>query len=59
MQRLLHHAATLASPEVVAELARRVADVDTPEDGVTALWEAVVSGSPDNARALADAGADP
>ncbi|WP_335941080.1 ankyrin repeat domain-containing protein [Streptomyces sp. PTD5-9] len=59
VERLLHRAATLASPEVVAELARRVADVDTTEDGVTALWEAVVSGRPDNARALADAGADP
>ncbi|MFF7249230.1 ankyrin repeat domain-containing protein [Embleya sp. NPDC008237] len=57
--RPLHRAAVFGSPEVVAELARRVADVDALEDGVTALWEAVVSGKPDNARALAAAGADP
>jgi hypothetical protein len=43
----------------VTELARRVADVDALECGVTALWEAVVSRKPDNARALAAAGADP
>ncbi|WP_414170644.1 ankyrin repeat domain-containing protein [Streptoverticillium reticulum] len=57
--RPLHRAAAFGSPEVVAELARRVADVDALEDGVTALWEAVLSGRPDNARALATAGADP
>lgn len=57
--RPLHRAATLGSPEVVAELARRVADVDALEDGTTALWEAVLSHRPDNARALAAAGADP
>lgn len=57
--RPLHRAAAFGSPEVVAELARRVADVDALEDGVTALWEAVLSGRPDNARALAAAGADP
>ncbi|MEV5086090.1 hypothetical protein AB0K74_48020 [Streptomyces sp. NPDC056159] len=43
----------------MAELARRVADVDALENGVTALWEAVVSRKPDNARALAAAGANP
>ncbi|MFB7940000.1 ankyrin repeat domain-containing protein [Streptomyces sp. NPDC056049] len=57
--RPLHRAAVFGSPEVVAELARRVEDVDAPENGVTALWEAVVSRKPDNARALAAAGADP
>ncbi|MGV9697135.1 ankyrin repeat domain-containing protein [Streptomyces sp. NPDC003470] len=57
--RPLHRAAAFGSPEVVAELAGRVADVDALENGVTALWEAVVSGKPDNARALASAGADP
>ncbi|MFF0018524.1 ankyrin repeat domain-containing protein [Streptomyces sp. NPDC005374] len=57
--RPLHRAATFGSAEVVAELAGRVADVDALENGVTALWEAVVSKKPDNARALAAAGADP
>ncbi|GAA2429116.1 hypothetical protein GCM10010405_09880 [Streptomyces macrosporus] len=47
------------SPEVVAELARRVADVDALEGGTTALWEAVLSKRSDNARALAAAGTDP
>ncbi|MFE4518208.1 ankyrin repeat domain-containing protein [Kitasatospora sp. NPDC056783] len=58
-RRPLHRAATVGSPEVVAELAGRVADVDAPEDGTTALWEAVVARRPDNARALVAAGADP
>ncbi|MEU7164404.1 ankyrin repeat domain-containing protein [Streptomyces morookaense] len=57
--RPLHRAAAFGSPEVVAELARRVADVDALDDGVTALWEAVFHGRPENARALAAAGADP
>ncbi|MGR6970713.1 ankyrin repeat domain-containing protein [Streptomyces cynarae] len=57
--RPLHRAAWCGSPEVVAELARRVADVDALEYGTTALWEAVLSDRPDNARALAAAGADP
>lgn len=57
--RPLHRAAVFGSAEAVAELARRVADVDALEDGVTALWEAVMSGRPANARALAAAGADP
>ncbi|MCQ4040865.1 ankyrin repeat domain-containing protein [Streptantibioticus rubrisoli] len=57
--RPLHRAAVFGSPDVVAELARRVADVDALENGTTALWEAVVSRRPDNARALAAAGADP
>jgi hypothetical protein len=57
--RALHRAAVFGSPEVVTELAARVADVDALEAGATALWEAVVAGRPGNARALADAGADP
>ncbi|MFF1442166.1 ankyrin repeat domain-containing protein [Streptomyces sp. NPDC058295] len=57
--RPLHHAAAFGASEVVAELAGRVADVDDVENGVTALWEAVVSRKPENARALAAAGADP
>ncbi|MFC8420528.1 ankyrin repeat domain-containing protein [Streptomyces sp. NPDC057236] len=57
--RPLHRAAMSGSPQVVAELAGRVADVDATENGVTALWEAVVSRKPDNARILAAAGADP
>ncbi|WP_327579713.1 DUF6461 domain-containing protein [Streptomyces sp. NBC_00145] len=43
----------------MAELARRVRDVDALDDGTTALWEAVMENRPDNARALAAAGADP
>ncbi|MES5821683.1 ankyrin repeat domain-containing protein [Streptomyces sp. RG80] len=57
--RPLHRAVLSGSPEVVAELARRVADVDALENGTTALWDAVVSDRTDNARALAAAGADP
>ncbi|WP_327266184.1 ankyrin repeat domain-containing protein [Streptomyces sp. NBC_01232] len=57
--RPLHRAAVFGSSEVVAEIAGRVADVDALEGGVTALWEAVVSRKPENARALAAAGADP
>ena len=56
----LHRAATYGSPEVVAELAHRVSDVDAREpDGSTALWQAVMNRRPDNARALVAAGADP
>nr|WP_236719102.1 ankyrin repeat domain-containing protein [Wenjunlia vitaminophila] len=57
--RPLHLAAMSGSPQVVAELARRVADVDALENGTTALWEAVLFDRPDNARALAAVGADP
>ncbi|WP_317621462.1 ankyrin repeat domain-containing protein [Streptomyces sp. CBMA123] len=58
-RRPLHRAVRYGSPEAVAELARRAADVDALEDGTTALWEAVLSDRPDTARALAAAGADP
>ncbi|MFD5142881.1 DUF6461 domain-containing protein [Streptomyces sp. NPDC058401] len=57
--RPLHRAAVWGTPRVVAELARHVVDVDALQDGTTALWEAVWSDRPDNARALAAAGADP
>lgn len=57
--RPLHRAAVFGSAEVVAELAGRVGDVDALENGVTALWEAVMARKPANARALAAAGADP
>ncbi|WP_435877852.1 ankyrin repeat domain-containing protein [Streptomyces kurssanovii] len=57
--RALHRAAVFGSPEVVAELAGRVADVDALDGGTTALWEAVLAGRQANARALAAAGADP
>jgi hypothetical protein len=55
----LHDAAESRSPEEVAELARRVEDVDAEWDGHTALWAAVYEGRHDNARALVAAGADP
>ncbi|WP_116201365.1 ankyrin repeat domain-containing protein [Amycolatopsis circi] len=55
----LHAAAEFGSPEVVAELARRVDDVDAMSAGCTALWRAVAAHQPENARALVAAGADP
>jgi hypothetical protein len=55
----LHEAARYGSPEVVAELAGRVDDVDEEYDGRTALWCAVYENRADNARVLAAAGADP
>lgn len=57
--RPLHRAAVSGSPEVVAELARRVDDVDAEEEAGTALWAAVFADRADNARVLAAAGADP
>lgn len=57
--RPLHRAVRFGTPEVVAELARRVADVDALEEGTTALWEAVLANRPEIARVLAAAGADP
>lgn len=58
-ERPLHLAAAQGSPEVVAELAARVDDVDAEHEGRTALWEAVFNDRPDNVRALVAAGADP
>ncbi|MBE3010887.1 ankyrin repeat domain-containing protein [Microbispora sp. NEAU-D428] len=55
----LHVAAEQGSPEVVAELATRVDDVDAEHRGRTALWMAVFEGRVDNARVLVSAGADP
>ncbi|GAA3431156.1 hypothetical protein BJ998_000704 [Kutzneria kofuensis] len=55
----LHVAAQDGSAEVVAELARRVDDVDAMVHGHTALWRAVAAKRPDNARVLVAAGADP
>ncbi|WP_182905114.1 ankyrin repeat domain-containing protein [Microbispora sp. H13382] len=57
--RPLHAAAEQGSPDVVAELAARVDDVDAEHEGRTALWTAVFANRPDNARILAEAGADP
>lgn len=55
----LHAAAEYGSAEVVAELARRVDDVDAVSEDRTALWRAVAAHRPDNARVLVAAGADP
>lgn len=55
----MHAAAEWGAAEVVAELAALVDDVDAEQDGRTALWVAVQADKPDNARALAAAGADP
>ncbi|MFI7040664.1 ankyrin repeat domain-containing protein [Microbispora rosea] len=58
-RRPLHAAAEIGSPDVVAELAARVDDVDAEHEGRTALWAAVFANRPDNARVLVQAGADP
>ncbi|WP_433516606.1 ankyrin repeat domain-containing protein [Nonomuraea sp. CA-143628] len=58
-ERPLHAAAERGSPEVVAELAGRVDDVDAECEGRTALWDAVFNDQPENALALVAAGADP
>jgi hypothetical protein len=55
----LHIAAEFGSPEVVAELAGRVDDIEADFDGRTPLWVAVFANQPENARALVAAGADP
>ncbi|SNT62087.1 Ankyrin repeat-containing protein, partial [Streptosporangium subroseum] len=51
-EKPLHAAADRGSPEVVAELAMRVDDVDAENRGRTALWMAVFEDRTDNARAL-------
>ncbi|MFF0578922.1 ankyrin repeat domain-containing protein [Streptosporangium saharense] len=58
-EKPLHVAAERGSPEVVAELAMRVDDIDAEHQGRTALRVAVFEGRLDNARALVSAGADP
>ncbi|WP_329064991.1 ankyrin repeat domain-containing protein [Amycolatopsis sp. NBC_01480] len=55
----LHEAAERGWPEVVAELAARAGEVDVLHEGRTPLWLAVFGERPDNALALAEAGADP
>jgi hypothetical protein len=55
----LHEAAERGSPEVVAELPARAGEVDVLHEGRTPLWLAVFGERPDNALALAEAGADP
>lgn len=56
----LHQAADSGSPEVVAELAALVRDVDADDgEGQTALWTAVCHWRAENAAALLAAGADP
>lgn len=55
----LYMAVEHGSADVVAELAARVDDVDLMSSGRTALWRAVFANRPENARALAAAGADP
>jgi hypothetical protein len=57
--RPLHLAAMYGTPEVVAELAGRVDDIDAECEGRTALWEAVFNDRPGIARVLVAAGADP
>ena len=55
----LHAAAERGSVDVVAELARRVDDVDALMRGRSALWIAVAAERFDAARVLVEAGADP
>ncbi|GAA0553529.1 ankyrin repeat domain-containing protein [Actinomadura livida] len=57
--RPLDYAVRFGTPEVVAELAGHVRDVDAEDQGRTALWRAVFDNRPDCAHALAEAGADP
>ncbi|WP_436774532.1 ankyrin repeat domain-containing protein [Yinghuangia sp. YIM S09857] len=58
---VLHVATEFGSPDVVAELAAHVDDIDAvaPWSGESALWKAVCLGKTDNAAALLAAGADP
>ncbi|MGY0235421.1 hypothetical protein [Longispora urticae] len=57
--RPLRMAAEYGTPDVVAELAGRVVDVDASDEDRSALWAAVHAGRHDNALALVAAGADP
>src|SRR5690242_12364030 len=58
-EKPLHVAAERGSPEVIAEPAMRVDDVDAEHQGRTALWVAVFDGRLDNARVLASASSRP
>jgi hypothetical protein len=55
----LHRAAWAGAPEVVAELARLVDDVDEESEGHTALFAAVFHKNAAAAKVLVEAGADP
>jgi hypothetical protein len=55
----LHVAVERGSPEVVAEIAERVSDVDALYEGRTALWRAVFADRRKVVRVLVAAGADP
>ncbi|GAB3811615.1 hypothetical protein GCM10028799_06630 [Kribbella italica] len=55
----MHAAAERGALDVVAELARRVDDVDALMRGRSALWTAVAAARFDAARVLVEAGADP
>jgi hypothetical protein len=55
---VLHRAAEHGTPVVVAEIAARVLDIEAGFDGKTALWHAVFTDRPDNARVLITAGAN-
>lgn len=56
---MLHTAAERGSVEVLAALVEAARELDGLADGRSALWLAVHAGRHDNARLLADAGADP
>lgn len=58
-QTVLHAAAELASPEVVAAMAGAARELDRLAEGRSALWMAVHAERYENARVLVAAGADP